>query len=161
MSQSLQLGDSALWSRVYNQMHYAQPATPSGFMPIPAFNIPILFSSHILAIATDSQYARSWWWLGVRAKMLIDSPGTDFGELEAYGLRVPVNAGILARFPKLTPQYRLKIEIPWWHQEMRVTIWEYLGPDDDTTEELIRTSSESIRVDLVRIETKVDNLSNS
>jgi len=158
MSQSLQLDNNAFWSRVYNQQFYAEPTAERRYQPIPPINVPFLFSSHVLAIATDSQFARSWWWLGVRAKMVIQSPGTEFAELEASEIKVPVNSGILARFPKLSAQYRLKLEVPWWHQEMRVTIWEYLGPGDDPVEDLVRTSTESIRIDLVRIETKIDRL---
>jgi hypothetical protein len=58
----------------------------------------------------------------------------------------------------LADDYLLKVEIPPWYDRMKVSIYEYDGPIGDTTEELIIERSDVIRVDLTRIEAKIDNL---
>jgi hypothetical protein len=66
--------------------------------------------------------------------------------------------GTLIQFPRYAPQYRLEVEVPKWHKEMDLTIWEYIGPITDTTVQAVLEQADLIRVDLLRIETKLDAL---
>lgn len=153
----LQLGSAANWRSVYQQMHRANPSRRRGYIPIVPIQIPILFESHILAAAADSQFAREHWWLGYRIKMLIDVPGSDFLDFAAYEVAIPVNrGGTLIRLPKLAPQFRLRAEVPFWHEEMLITIYEYTGPYSDSTEALIEERADQIRIDLARIEQRLN-----
>ena len=153
--------DGSLWPRVYNQQFYAEQETVTRFRPIPPVNVPVLFNSHTIAVATDSQEALSHWWLGIRLKMRIAIPGSEFDEIEAAEVRCQVNRGQLIRFPPLAPQYTLRIEFPWWHSEMRVTVWEFQGEQRDSTEVLVQDLGDAIRVDLARIEAKINSIQQS
>lgn len=148
--------DGSLWQRVYNQQFYADFEGRSRFRPIPPVNLPVLLHSPVIAVATDSQEALTHWWLGIRLKMRIAVPGSEFDELEVHEARCQVNRGQLIRFPPIAPEYTLRIEFPWWHSEMRVTVWEFLGEQMDSTEALVVDQTDAIRVDLARIEAKID-----
>lgn len=124
-----QLQDDMNWSKVYEQMHQVSALTATSYIPIPPFIIDRLFPSHILLITTDSEEALSHWWLGVRVQMMIDALGTDFLQIPANRISIPVNQALLVRFPKLSSLYRLRVEVPKWHLTMRVTIWEYSGTE--------------------------------
>lgn len=150
--------DGRLWPRVYNQQFYAEQLTTTSFSPIPPVNVPVLFTSRTIAVALDSQEALSHWWLGIRLKMRIAVPGSEFDEIEAQEVKCQVNRGQLIRFPRLAPQYTLRLEFPWWHSEMRVTIWEFQGTEQDSTEVLIKERTDAIRVDLARVEAKIDQI---
>lgn len=150
--------NGSLWQRVYNQQFYAEEEGRSRFRPIPPVNLPVVLHSPTIAVATDSQEALAHWWLGIRLKMRVAIPGSEFDELEAHEVRCQVNRGQLVRFPPIAPQYTLRIEFPWWHSEMRVTIWEFTGIEQDSTEVLVTDQTDAIRVDLARIEAKIDNI---
>jgi hypothetical protein len=154
----LNLTDGSYWRQIYQQLHRANPASPRGYYPIPPITIPILLSNYIVAVAAESQLARSNWWLGCRLQMVIDVPGSAFGNVEAHQVNVPLNRGVLVSLPHLAPQYKLRADVPSWHQELSLTIYEYMGPSGDSTETLIQNQSDLIRVDLVRIERKIDYL---
>jgi hypothetical protein len=101
--------------------------------------------------------AKPWWFLGLRLQQIIQvgvAPSTALADFR----RIPVNRPSLCRFPRLADDYLLKVEIPPWYDRMKVSIYEYDGPIGDTTEELIIERSDVIRVDLTRIEAKIDNL---
>lgn len=153
----LQLGNAANWRSVYQQMHRANPSRRRGYIPIVPIQIPILFESHIIAAAGDSQLARDHWWLGYRLKQVIDASGTDFLDVVGHEVNIPVNrGGKLIRLPKLAPQFRLVAEVPYWHEEMLITIYEYFGPYSDSTEALVQEQADLIRVDLARIEQRLN-----
>jgi hypothetical protein len=140
------------WQEVYDQMHQVTRLSSTSYIPIPPFTVPILLTSHTLMISTDSEEALARWWLGVRVQMLIDVPGSDFGELPTDRINIPVNRGLLVRFPKLSNQYRLRVEVPEWHQTMRLSIWEFMGLDDS------EASLDLVVENLQRIEGKVNSL---
>jgi hypothetical protein len=159
MSETLQLSNPANWGTPYQTSRQANPYGTSGlFFPIPPFQIPIQFESPILAISAENQDARAWWILGCRVRQLFD---VSSGPLEVASVqrRVLLNrGGTLIQFPRYAPQYRLEVEIPRWHKEMSLTIWEYIGPITDTVEQSVLEQADLIRVDLLRIETKIDAL---
>ncbi|MBW4514170.1 MAG: hypothetical protein KME11_03085 [Timaviella obliquedivisa GSE-PSE-MK23-08B] len=148
-----QLQDAANWEKVYDQSYQGSAITPTRYTPIPPFVISRLFPSHTLLIATDSSEALAHWRLGVRVQMIIDAPSTDFVQIDTNQISIPINRGLLVRFPKLSTLYRLRVEVPKWHRTMRVTIWEYSGTEASDTETL-----EFIREDLQRLEGKVNSL---
>lgn len=159
MSETLQLSNSAHWGVPYQISRRANSYSTTGlFFPIPSFEVPIQFESPILAIAANSQDAKSWWILGCRVRQLFEVPVIP-EEVASVQRRVLLNrGGTLIQFPRYVSQYRLEVEIPKWHRSMDITIWEYLGPITDTVEQAVLEQTDLIRVDLLRIEAKVDAL---
>ena len=153
----LELSNSQHWEQAYEREFVAQRTGSGGYYyPIPEFEIPILFTSNILAVATDQPEARTGWWYACSLRMYLDGPGIVGGEVFGIRRKIPLNRSTLIRLPKILPQYKLKVSIPPWHRKLSLTIWEYQGPVNDSTEDLIRETGETIRIDLARIEFKID-----
>lgn len=123
----LQLQDPLLWVKVYDNQRQGLVISANSYIPIPSVIVPHIFTAHTLLIATDSQEALSRWRLGVRVQMMIDVPGSDFVQLPATQIAIPINRGLLVQFPILSTAYKLNIEVPEWHRSIRVTIWEHTG----------------------------------
>lgn len=159
MSESLQLQPSSSWAAPYQTMRRANLYGGTGlFFPIPSFQIPIQFESPILAIIAENQDALAHWRLGCRVRQLFNA---DIAALEVSGTQraVLLNRGpTLIQFPRYAQQYRLEVDVPKWHKELSLTIWEYIGPITNSTEQLLSEQSDLIRVDLLRIESKIDAL---
>ena len=159
MSQIVAAINSPLaWEQVYSESREGYPLSENSYYPIPSYNVPIIFDSFLLMVGTSSQYARAHWKLGCWLTQVIDVPLADFDEIKLRKYFVPVNDATLIRFASIAPQYRLRVDVPWWMRELRLTIYEYQGTLDDSTEALIRSDSELIRTDILRVESKVDQL---
>ncbi|HEY9664726.1 MAG TPA: hypothetical protein V6C65_40320 [Allocoleopsis sp.] len=153
----LQLNDSGNWDLIYSELKTAEETANNRYRPIPDFTIPILLHSPWIAIGTNAPRARSHWWLGCRIRSIVRVPESPFNELSGDQVTVPLNAFTLFRFTTLDSAIRLKVSIPWWHRELGITIYEYTGAYSDATEDLIREQADIIRVDLARVEYKIDN----
>jgi hypothetical protein len=154
----LQLDQADHWELLYQELKVATELGGSRYTPIPPFTIPILASSPWLAIGTYSQQARSHWWLGCRVQFEISVPSSPFLFISAQQVNVPLNLFSLYKLQALQSSYRLKVQVPWWHRELGLTIYQYTGPASDSTEDLIVERTDVIRVDLARIETTVNDL---
>lgn len=144
------------WSMVYNQTTVAGRLSTTEYYPIIPFDLPILITSPLLFISVENIDAKPWWYLGCRLQQRIStalSPGDVIGRYA----KVPINRPSLFRFPMYAAQYSLRCEIPPWFDRMKIAIWEYSGVVGDSTESLINESTDLIRVDLLRIETKLNN----
>ena len=159
MSLSLQLTALENWEQVYTESKRVQPSPRfiNGYLPIPPYTIPILLESPILAVGFQSLEARPSWYVGGRIRQTIQSGNSP--ELQGNQAIVPLNRGLfLYFFQRLAPQYRLTVEIPDHFIDSTIEIWEYRGPVVDTTEALVAERTDVIRVDLTRIETKINQL---
>jgi hypothetical protein len=72
--------------------------------------------------------------------------------VEATRKPLTINRSELHIFPKLGEQYELVHEVPIWYSHFRLTIWEYVGDEADSTEDLILLANSA----LSRIEVKLD-----
>lgn len=124
--------NSAHWIKVYEQIFFAEPVMgkPGEFKPIPDQILPIQFSSHILAVAASSSIVKPNWWLAARFYQLIAVPGSQFPKLlNERSHRAGVNRNTLLQFEKISNSYQLRLNIPFWQQEMSIAIWQYIGPE--------------------------------
>lgn len=153
----LQLNDEGNWQSIYSELKIAEPTANNRYRPIPDFYIPIAPRSSWVAIGTNSPTARSHWWLGCRVQTMIQVPFSPFGELSGDQITVPLHSYTLVYFRNLEFLIRLKVSIPWWHRELGIEVYEYTGSYSDSTEDLIRDRSDVIRVDLARVEYKIDH----
>lgn len=126
-------------------------------VPIPEIIMPDSLSSHILAVAASSSTAKPNWrfagFLNQRIELgltAIGTPDTDASRHKAWLDRLT-----LVIFPKLTSSYYLSFETPKWFQDIDLTIFQYVGPESDSTESLI---NQILNVQLPLIENKIDNL---
>lgn len=153
----LELSNPAHWEFVYNETFRAGALPGNRYIPLQPVDIPVLVSSPLLVIEAENLDAKPWWFLGCRIQQRFSvgiAPDTALGAF----VRVPVNRPRLFRFPRLSADYSLRAEIPPWYDRMKIVIYEYTGPIGDTTERAVIEQGDLIRVDLTRIETKIDNL---
>lgn len=146
------------WAQVYSEQRTAQFIGEREFYPIPPYFVSVLMHSPLLMVTATSQEVRSTWRLGGYLQQVIDSPDADFVEIPTKKAFVPLNNFQLIRYPKWATAYKLRFFVPSWFSEVRLTIYEYQGELSDTTEDLVRAVTDLIRVDLTRIETKIDQL---
>lgn len=139
----LQLTSQGNWNQIYDESRSAVPATPSGgHTPIPAFEIPFLFDKHIIAVRCLSPSAKpTWRYAGTLSQRFQAGTGgsaSTLPTLDATSLSLRINRSKLVVFKKYTQQYELLFESPPWIKEMRLTIWQYVGTESDSTEDLLR-----------------------
>lgn len=132
---TLQLENPAHWEEIYSQIHRAVVVIPGrSYDPIPPIDIPGIQSTQYLNCVAESQLARETWRLGGWLYQVVEVPGrSDFVDLNASKNFVPINDARLIFLPRLAPTYRLRFEVPWWHEEISLTIWRYTGPEDTLT----------------------------
>lgn len=139
----LQLTSRGNWNQIYDESREAVPTSVREiFYPIPAYEIPFLLKSHILAVRCLSSSAKATWrYAGtLNQKIQIGTGGTTspLPVAEAFSMGLKLNRTKLLVFKKYTQQYQLLFEPPHWLRDLRLTIWEYVGSESDSTEDLIR-----------------------
>lgn len=149
-----------LWELVYNVRKdvVQQPSYLRGYLPIAPFEVPVILSSPLIAATAQSTDARATWYVGCRVK-----PRYRLGEIppDSTGPQavVPLNRDpVLIRFPRWKDEYVLICEVPHWIISLNLYIWQYTGNLDSTDEALTREQTDLIRVDLARLEAKVNQL---
>lgn len=123
---SLDLNDAANWELAHESFHTAVPAPGGGFTPIPPVEINTTFTTPIIAVGAESQQARSWWRKGGDLYQVIDVPGSDFVTIDGSKIFVPINNARVFRFD-LECTYRLRFEPAWWHPEISLSVYRYIG----------------------------------
>lgn len=159
MSQPLlDLQGQGVWSQVFDERREAVQATEKVHLPIPAFELGFSFESHILVVRCLSVTAKAHWRfagnLSQRFQIGTGGVTSPLPLVTARRIGLKLNRADLVQFPRLTTDYELLFEPPHWLKDLRLTVWQYTGPESDTTEEMV----EAARVDLIRIESKIDAL---
>lgn len=120
--------------------------------------------SHTLLIGTMSNSALQHWFLGaIASAYLYVSPsitsGMTSGVQAGDSKKIGLNRLTLIEFKNYdVSPYVLKLEIPYWLEDIYIEVWEYLNdvePDQEIKDRLF-----TIEQDLERIESKLDNYSN-
>lgn len=157
----LDLSNQANFLQVYDVLREVQPAGNGYSMPIPAFEIPFLFSRPVLAVKAFSQSARSYWKHGgtLTQRIQLGSGGSasTLPIVENNRRSLRLGRTELCYFPMIASQYELLLECPHWLDDVRVTIWEYVGPITTEQKQLL----ELVRIDVLRTEAKVTALAQS
>ncbi|NDJ16785.1 hypothetical protein [Myxacorys almedinensis] len=136
----LQLGNVQNWTLLYSETLNAEETFAGrGFRPIPARLIPLQIEHRILIVGTASNKGiRSTWNTGGWITPLIAWGGNNNTmDADLGSWRIPLNKQRLILLPDIAPNYKLRFSTPSWMQQMSVTIYQYSGPEDDSTELLI------------------------
>jgi hypothetical protein len=139
----LQLTSQGNWTQIYDESRTAIQATPAGgHIPIPAFEIPFLFDKHVIAVRCLSPSAKATWrfagTLSQRFQAGTGGTASPLPTVDASSLSLRLNRTLLVIFKKYTQEYQLLFESPPWIKDMRLSIWQYIGAESDSTEDLIR-----------------------
>ena len=166
MSLQVRLSDAAVWRLMYLQTaqgnindwrNYRIPA-------IEPIEIPFTIEGRLLAIGATYIEARpTWRYAGVLTQEVPVSlddtliyPGISGGvtAIDTSNRRIPLNSTILQVFPRYASEHRYRFEPYGWIPRLTLGIWEYIGPESDSILEQIET----LKVDISRIEVKIDGL---
>lgn len=122
---------SSNWGLIWHQLYQGGVMAGTGVhTPIPTITPPILFTSPILAVTIENPLARQWWRLGGYVSMRTKVPGSDFEDLVILRTFCPVNSPpTFLSLPVVVNDFELTIDVPHWHEEVTVDIWEYTGPN--------------------------------
>lgn len=159
----MDLGNNLNWDLVLRRTYVAQttPDEPKGFLPIPS--ITVLVDRHTFVIGASSTTAKPRWRLAAFANpRLLFSPSST-SEYAAIvqaerSQAVLLNRLTLVQFRDFgVNPYLLAFDVASWHQDLSLEVWKYQGADSD---KLLPELIQDVKVDLGRIESKVDALEN-
>lgn len=150
MSQLLvQFNNRNHWIRLYTTNLTVTPISNGRrYVPIQEFVLPVTSDERILAAKATSADALKNWKTGGWLTPIIDTSSTEFGEARLGQQRIPLDYAGLIILPSFAQSYKLKLSIPKWLKSVRVDIWQYLGPIDDSTEQLIREMGSQLNLNL-------------
>ncbi|MGG6266304.1 hypothetical protein ACQ4M3_08850 [Leptolyngbya sp. AN03gr2] len=130
--------NSTNWRQLYQHKFVTQQIKPRERTIIPATVLPIQAESRILAAKTYSQFAKDTWRKGGTLTPLINCGMDGFQQTALGSYSLPCNGARLLIFPKFSTTYQLKFSCPWWFDEIELTLYEYMGAESNSTEDLIR-----------------------
>ncbi|MEH2414480.1 hypothetical protein [Nostoc sp.] len=167
MTLQVDLKAAGAWELTYYQKHTGNLNNRRIQAPLlEPIELPYLTDKHLFLVGVASSKAKPSWvragYLyqqidGIRIDdtLIYEGLGTVPSTEVDYNRRmIKLNAIELVQFSKITENYRLRFEAMPWIQEITLGIWEYVGTESDSTEDLIQ----SVRAKLETIEFKIDNL---
>lgn len=159
---TIDLSDGTRWRKIFEQIYFAEPigGQRNKFRPIPLVIVPTFLDTHIIAVTVFNQQSKPTWSLGGRVFQLIQvSDQSDLGIFrpnKVYSLFINNTSSIT--FDKLSPTYRVGIQIPKWFIEAYVNVWQYIGSEEFST---IEDKLSDIDTTLNQVNSKVDTLLNA
>lgn len=155
------------WRLVYYQQLTGQQSNSRTRTPlIDPVEVPVTIAGRALAVGATYLQAPATWnvagWLYQELDQVSLNDSIVFPEISSGGQtaidtgsrRILLNNLQLCIFPRLATEHRYRFEPVHWMPRLLLAIWEYTGEEFENDIELM----EQLRVDLARIETKVDNL---
>ena len=155
------------WELTYYQKHTGNLQNRRIRAPlIEPIELPYLTDKHIFLVGATSLKAKPSWLRAGYFYQQIDGIHVDdtlifeglgqvpTTEVDFTRRLIKLNAIELVIFPKITNDYRLRFEALPWIEEITIGVWEYVGTESDSTEDLIQ----SVRAKLETLEFKIDNL---
>lgn len=110
----LDLQSQGSWVQVYNEYRAASVMVDRSFTPIPAFELGVLFESHILAVRVLSDSAKPTWRfagkLDQRFQLGTGGAASPLPVVNASSRTVRLNKSALVQFQHLTSNYQLVFE---------------------------------------------------
>ncbi len=123
----LQLGNPNNWEPIFDSQVAAVELAPAIFQPIPPITAPVLIDKPILAVIVQCPNARQNWRLGcwITPEFQV---GLPFGLVDGQRLAIQIDqARLISFYPKLADTYRIRFDVPPWHNLIRITAYVYTG----------------------------------
>lgn len=150
--------NAANWQLAYQEYKEATQVTPlGGYLPLPAFEIPITFDSRVLIVKTVSNIpaGKRWKWAGnLTAFQSFPNGGVNSQKSEVANHSLYLNRSKRIIYPNSISNFELVLSGAYWLRDLQLTIYEFIGEFKTYTE----SSLDNVKVDLSTIEQKIDNL---
>jgi hypothetical protein len=137
------------WIEFYADRFTAQPVDGGKrYLPIPSQTLSIVSDSPIIAAKTQSDSALLNWQTGGWLTPLYDLSSTSLLEVRANRYSIPLKFTRLIVVPDFALTFQLRFDAPKWLRDVRLDIWQYIGPIDDSTEKLVRQLGNGLNINL-------------
>jgi len=134
------------WLLRYNRTLKGQPLGE----PIAPVQINTFLRAKFLQVRVTIRFKTHWY----RAGWLSQTVALNGKSTDTAKALIALNQTHLIEFPTHNSGYQLRFEAVRWVPELTLMIWEYTGPEQDSTEELLQT----LKVDIARLEYRIGNL---
>lgn len=156
------------WELTYFQKLVGEKPSNSirGIPWIEPLELPYLTDKHVFLVGASWINAKPTWIragyfyqqisdIRVDGTVIFEGIGSNpTTEVDGAHHLIKLNTVQLVIFPKLLGSYRLRFEALPWIQQITLAVWEYVGVETNSTEDLIQ----SVRAKLETIEYKINNL---
>lgn len=132
------------WIQLFSHHFEAQYVGPKSYIPIAGIEIPIQADHRFLAAGCVSTTARSSWHLGGWLTPSFASGRGDLGDVGLGRLAVPLQGTKLLVLPQYSTAYKLRFDIPYWIDDLSLTIFQYIGTEGDSTEAILAQVQSSL-----------------
>ncbi|HEY9653646.1 MAG TPA: hypothetical protein V6C95_23495 [Coleofasciculaceae cyanobacterium] len=159
----LDLSNSANWNPIHSSSRTVTYLGTTGrytaLTDIDVTGGVLLDTPLVATYATSSKRGARWktaGWLKQRVQTGITVGGQP--DADAFDdLRVPLQRLALLIFPRYVHNFQLTFKTGYWFEQLDLNIWAYTGPVNDE----ILAQIELTRIDLLRVEAKVNALFNA
>jgi hypothetical protein len=117
------------------------PPQINRFYPIPRQNLPLTLDTNIIAVLAESSSAQENWRYGGRLFFRLttglqgpSSPNTVIKASKFY-----LNQIEIIIIPDFASAFIVEIDIPYWHRNMDLHLWEYTGDNRNTEQAKLDT----------------------
>ncbi|MDJ0600753.1 MAG: hypothetical protein QNJ37_18140 [Crocosphaera sp.] len=125
------------WSIIFDQTFDAVSVNPvlERYKPIPKIQLGYTIDAPIIAVFCANNEAKPNWRYGGRyfAKMLtsLNAGGTQPDTVLKVG-KIYLNQIKIIQLPPFTSSYAFDVDVPYWHRNFQLKIWEYTGNNQNT-----------------------------
>lgn len=137
----LTLNDAANWQLFYRQRYQSPTIAGAGrnrsHAPIVPQMLPPTLNNRIIAAGCNSAVAKPTWNVGGYLTPIV-ACGSEVLEADLESHRLLLNRARLILIPALAASCKLRYSIPPWFEEISISIYQYVGSETDSTENLIR-----------------------
>lgn len=153
------LNNAQNWEIIYQEYKEAQQATvEGGYLPLSAFEVPVLINSQILIVKTVSiiPQGKRWKWAGnLKAFQQLSYSGLSAQSVEVANYPLYLNRSKLIAIPSNISNYQLTLSDAFWLRNLQLSIYQYTGIIEDDLLELATNTYAKV----LTIETKIDDIS--
>ncbi len=139
MSVEYQFTDSSKWSLFWSETYNGEPVLGAleRYYPIGRVNPGLTLSSSHIAVWCFNDEARPNWRYGGRYFIKMGTGITVNGGTPDTVLKVGkiyLNQIEIITIPPYSTSFGIEFDIPYWHRNFRLKIWEYTGDDRNTVQ---------------------------
>lgn len=140
MTISYTLNDSDSWELLWNGSFSVAivPSSEARRTPLPEISIPIQAYYPIIAVKISSASNPGHWKFGgyVNQKAVFGIiENNQANNINTSKQKIWLDRVTAVFFPQLTDSYQITFNIPWWLRQVDITVWQYIGPVEDSYEQ--------------------------
>lgn len=139
MAVTYEFSNGANWEQVWSGSFTA--SRPPGFSDrhyrIPEIVVPVLLEGFVLAVYCTSSTNPGWWHSGglMNVKFPTGILTGGIGETQpSERYRIWLDKITSFEIPKMASSYELSFNAPYWLDQLSISVYQYIGPVNDSTE---------------------------